>query len=119
MKSSQLIEQFNISTKVKDENVEDKYYIREVYAKLSEGQKHKLWKLRKECGAKKRKGDDKISKKSYDKIVRRTYALEAKETPAQDDEADDSRSEEKKEESSGNSNNKALTRNGVKSKKKN
>lgn len=50
-------------------------------------------------------------------MIRRISALEAKETPAQDDEANGSGSEEKKEESSGNRNNKALTRNGVKSKK--
>jgi len=121
MRSSQTKEQFNISstrTKVKDENVEDKYYTREEYAKLSEGQKQKLWKLREERGAKKRKGDDKISRKSYDKMVRRISALEAKEAPAQDDDADESGTEEKKDESSGNRNNKALTRNAVKPKKK-
>ena len=118
MRSSQPKESFNISnTATKgDEKIEDRYYTKDEYRKLSESKKLKLWELRKSHGATKRpKSEQIVSKKQYDTLARNLAALEGGNAEASDNEET---KEEDKENSkaNGNRSNPALTKQKTKAK---
>ena len=93
-----------------DDSVEDRYYSKEEYRTLSEVQKQKLWKIREGRGPPSKKaktGEPMVSKKQFDKVVRRIAAMEVSKK-------DSSSSSEAEEAPKGNRANKALTKQNVK-----
>ena len=103
---------FNISSTstTTSEKVEDRYYTKEEYNKLSEAKKRKLWELRKARGAyKKAKGDTSVTKKQYDSLMRKVKALESGSKPSETEE-DPSEEEDTNATNPSNRTNPALTK---------